>query len=105
MRGFEPPTSASQTLRAKPAALHPATMRSIAKALCCGQPKCLSHLLALTHLCDLHIIRYYLKEETLENNQAPCPLFDLCERLGTKIDLCEKAGTPKYVRLDEAKHH
>jgi hypothetical protein len=40
----------------------------------------------------------------LEDNNVPCPLFDLCDRLGTKIDLCAKAGTAKYTRLDEAKH-
>ena len=40
----------------------------------------------------------------MEDKTAACPLFDLCDRLGTRMDLCDKAGTPKYARLDEAKH-
>jgi hypothetical protein len=39
----------------------------------------------------------------LEDSNHPCQLLDLCERLGTSIDLCAKAATPKYTRLDEAK--
>jgi len=41
----------------------------------------------------------------LEDNNSPCALLELCERLGTSIDLCAKAATPKYIRLDQAKHH
>jgi hypothetical protein len=37
VRGFEPPTSASQTLRAKPTALHPADKGSISKKQAHGQ--------------------------------------------------------------------
>jgi hypothetical protein len=37
VRGFEPPTSASQTLRAKPTALHPA-LRQYTKETVSGQP-------------------------------------------------------------------
>lgn len=40
----------------------------------------------------------------MEDNNSPCALIDLCERLGTSIDLCAKAATPKYTRLDDAKH-
>jgi hypothetical protein len=40
----------------------------------------------------------------LEDKNTPCQFFELCDRLGTKIDLCTKAGTPKYIRLDEARH-
>jgi hypothetical protein len=39
----------------------------------------------------------------VEDNTTPCSMFDLCARLGTNIDLCEKAGTMKIKRLEDAK--